>query len=163
MNHEKGKMMNTLTINKNLNKQIEIVNDAREFTDKEIRPFAGTFEMDECIPPELIRKMAERKYLAAPFPKEYGGLVLDPLHYGYLIEEIGKGCASTRALLTVHTSLVGETILKWGTDAQKKKWLPLMASGELITAFALSEPDTGSDAQNIRTTYEEKFDKFIIS
>ena len=143
--------------------QEEIVYDACEFAEKEIRPFAGEFERNESIPHELIAKMAERKYLAAPFPEEFGGLGLDPLHYGYLTEAIGKGCPSTRALLTVHTSLVGETLMKWGKEEQKTKWLPVLASGRKIAAFALSEPDIGSDAQSVKTSYRETETKFILN
>ena len=75
------------------------------------------------------------------------GLNLDPVYYGLFTEQIGKACSSTRSLLTVHTSIVGETILRWGTEGQKAKWLPSMARGEKIGAFALSEPHVGSDAR----------------
>lgn len=140
-----------------------IIEEARLFTEKEIRPFAGDFERQEYVPRELIKKMADRKYLSAPFPEEYGGLGLDPLYYGFLTEEIGKGCSSTRALLTVHTSLVGETLLKLGTKEQKEKYLKPMARGELIAAFALSEPDIGTDAQGVKTSYRKEGNKYILN
>ena len=107
--------------------------------------------------------MAERKYLAASFPEEFGGLGLDPVSYGYFTEEIGKACCSTRALITVHTSLVGEALLRWGSREQKERWLPAMASGKKIGAFALSEPEIGSDARSVKTTYRKSTDGFIIS
>ena len=141
----------------------KIIMEAKEFTDSEIRPFAGKFEEMGCVPVSLINKLAEKKYLAAPFPEEYGGLGLDPLYYGYLTEEIGKGCSSTRALLTVHTSLVGETLLKLGTKSQKERYLKAMAQGEIIAAFALSEPENGSDAKGIKTTYEKVGNRYIIN
>ncbi|MDP4181571.1 MAG: acyl-CoA dehydrogenase family protein [Bacillota bacterium] len=141
----------------------EVIEEARQFTEKEIRPFAGDFEQNEQVPRELINKMAKRKYLAAPFPEEYGGLGLDPLYYGYLTEEIGKGCASTRALMTVHTSLVGETLLKWGTKEQKERYLRPMASGEKIAAFALSEPEVGTDAGSVKTSYIKEGNKYILN
>jgi alkylation response protein AidB-like acyl-CoA dehydrogenase len=140
-----------------------IIEEAREFADREIRPFASVFEENEGIPGKLIGKMAARGYLAASFPKEYGGLGLDPLHYGLFTEVIGKACASTRAVLTVHTSLVGETILRWGTAEQKKRWLPDMANGNIIAAFALSEPGTGADAGSVKTSYAKDGDHFIIN
>jgi alkylation response protein AidB-like acyl-CoA dehydrogenase len=143
--------------------QQQIVTEAKVFTEREIRPFAGVFEEQEALPRELILKLAQKGYLGAVFPEEYGGLALDQIHYGLLTEEIGKGCSSTRALLTVHTSLVGETLLRWGNVEQKEKWLPCMARGEKIAAFALTEPDIGTDAGNIKTTYQQEGDRFILN
>lgn len=141
---------------------IAILDGFRQFVDQEIRPFAGTFEEEERIPRSLIDKMAKRGYLAACFPKEYGGLGLDPIHYGQFTELVGKACSSTRAMLTVHTSLVGETILRWGTEAQKEAYLPAMASGEKLAAFALTEPGTGTDAKNIQTQYQKQGDHYLL-
>lgn len=143
--------------------QQKIIEEARLFADKEIRPRASHFDEKEELPRELIRQMAERGYLAATFPKEYGGLELDPVHYGLLTEEIGKACCSTRALLTVQTSLVGETLLKWGSTGQKETWLPLIARGEKIGAFALSEPGIGSDARGVQTSYKKTGGRYIIN
>jgi alkylation response protein AidB-like acyl-CoA dehydrogenase len=137
--------------------------DVRKFVADEIRPFAGSFEAEGAVPKDLIRKLAERKYLAAPFPPEYGGLALDPVDYGLLTFEIGKGCPSTRALLTVHTSLVGETLLKWGTKEQKDRYLIRMAKGEMIAAFGLTEPDVGSDAKGVKTSYRKEGNRYILN
>ncbi|UCH96568.1 MAG: acyl-CoA dehydrogenase family protein [Candidatus Aminicenantes bacterium] len=144
-------------------KQREIVEEAKAFADKEIRPFAAQFEENEAIPRELIDKMAGKGFLAPCFPKEYGGLGLDPVYYGLFTEEIGKACASTRAILTVHTSLVGETLLRWGTDEQKKKWLPKMSSGEKIGCFGLTEPNVGTDAKSVQTSCKKQGSKYIIN
>ncbi|MGA1870048.1 MAG: acyl-CoA dehydrogenase family protein [bacterium] len=146
-----------------MNQAENIIHQAKEFADKNIRPFAAQFELEEKIPPSLIKKMAERGYLAAPFPKEYCGLGLNPVSYGIFTEEIGKADSCTRVLLTVHTSLVGETLLRWGSEEQKKKYIPSMAKGETIAAFGLTEPEVGSDAGNIQTSYYKKNDKFIIN
>jgi alkylation response protein AidB-like acyl-CoA dehydrogenase len=143
--------------------QQKIVEEAREFADKEIRPFVGEFEEKEAIPRELIDKMAQKGYLGACFPGEYNGLDLDPVYYGRFTEEIGKACSSTRAILTVHTSLVGETLLRCGSDEQKKKWLPLMAAGEKIGAFGLSEPEVGTDAKSVQTSYKKEGSNYIIN
>ncbi len=143
-------------------KQKKIVEDAGEFVQKEVRPFAGQFEENGALPRELIGKMAQKGFLSACFPAEYGGLGLDPVYYGFFTEEFGKGDASTRAILTVHTSLVGETLLRWGTEEQKKKWLPKMSSGEKIGCFGLTEPGVGTDAKSIRTSYRKEGDKYII-
>jgi len=141
----------------------DIIEEAREFAETEVKPFAAEFDRTETLPRELIDKLAERKYLAATFPEEFGGLGLDPVSYGYFTEEIGKACCSTRSLLTVHTSLVGEALLRWGSKEQKKKWIPLMATGKKIGAFALSEPGIGSDARGVKTTYRKSSDGFVIS
>ena len=136
----------------NLAYQQSIVDAAGRFARENIFPYAAEFEINEALPGELIKAMGDKGYLAASFPREYAGLGLDPCHYGLFTEEIGKGCCSTRGLITVHTSLVGETLLKWGNEDQKRRWLPLMAKGEKLACFALSEPDTGSDAKALRTT-----------
>ena len=144
-------------------RQHKILEEARAFAKNKIRPYASEFDEKEFLPKDFILKIAEKKYLAATFPEKYGGLALDPVYYGLFTEEIGKACCSTRTLITVHTSLVGETLLKCGNEEQKTKWLPLMASGERIGAFALSEPDVGSDARGIQTAYEKKGDRYFIN
>ena len=143
--------------------ELEIIEEVRQFVADEIEPYASEFEEKEALPKALINKMASKGYLAATFPQAFGGLGLDPVQYGLFTEEIGKGCSSVRAMITVHTSLVGETILRWGTDVQKWKFLPQMASGEKLAAFALSEPDTGTDAKNVKTQYCKEGDHFIIN
>ena len=133
--------------------QERILSEAKEFAAQEIRPFAAQFEEQEAIPRELIAKMAKKGYLAACFPEEWGGLGLDPLYYGLFTEEIGKGCSSTRGLLTVHTSLVGETLLRWANKEQKEKWLRPMAAGEKIACFALTEPEVGTPTSRPRRRF----------
>jgi len=144
-------------------KKDKIVLEAEEFIQNKVRPFAKEFEEQEGIPLPLIREMGERGFLAAPWPKKYGGRELNAVSYGLLTEAVGKGCSSTRALMTVHTSLVGSTILRWGTEEQKETYLPSMARGELIGAFGLSEPSVGTDAASIQTTYEVKDGVFVIN
>jgi len=143
--------------------QQKIVDEARIFAEKEIRPYAREFDERGVLPRELMDKMAEKRYLSANFPEKYGGLGLDPVYYGFFTEEIGKACCSVRALITVHSSLVGETLLRWGTGKQKDKWLPFMVAGKKIGAFALSEPDVGSNAKSVQTAYEKSGNSYIIS
>ncbi len=143
--------------------QEEIVKEVRRFADQEIRPRAGEFDQNEELPEDMIFKMAERKLLLASLPEEYGGLGLDPVYYGFVTEEIGKACCSTVGLITVQCSLAGETLLKWGSKTLKDKWLPLMASGKKIGAFALSEPEIGSDASSVRTNYQPSENGFILN
>ncbi|MBN2736803.1 MAG: acyl-CoA dehydrogenase family protein [Spirochaetales bacterium] len=141
----------------------KLMTEVKDFVNNKVRPFAGKFEEEEAVPLSLIKEMAERKYLAAPFPAEIGGLELDQVQYGLLTHEIGKGCPSVRALLTVHTSLVGQTLLRMANQEQKDKWLPLLAKGEKIAAFGLTEPDVGTDAKSVQTRYEKQGDHFVIT
>ncbi|MCP4220471.1 MAG: acyl-CoA dehydrogenase [bacterium] len=143
--------------------QQRIVDEAAAFADAEIRPFAAEFERNEAVPRSLVDKLAEKKYLAASFPQELGGLGLDPVYFGLFQEALGKACSSTRALITVHTALVGETLLRWANEEQKKKWIPLIVSGQKIGAFGLTEPDVGTDAKSVKTTYRKEGDKYIIN
>lgn len=143
--------------------QQRIIEEAKKFADREIRPFATKFDQDNAIPTELISSLAARGYLGANLPAIYGGLELDPVHYGLLTEVIGKASAAVRAILTVHASLVGETLLRFGTEDQKKEFLPLMAKGKKLAAFALTEPDTGTDAKSISTSYKQAGEVYIIN
>jgi glutaryl-CoA dehydrogenase (non-decarboxylating) len=123
----------------------------RAFVDEEICPYADGWDRQEFTPLELIKKLAQKGYLGAALPKDVGGSDMDAIVYGILNEEIGRGCSSLRSLLTVH-NMVSHSLLKWGSNSQKEYWLPKLASGEKIAAFALSEPNIGSDAKNIETT-----------
>jgi glutaryl-CoA dehydrogenase (non-decarboxylating) len=141
----------------------ELRKQFREFADKEICPIANDFDREGSVPEALIQKIAAKGYLGATIPIEFGGLGMDQIAYGLLNEEIGRACSSTRSLVTVHSSLVSETILRWGTKEQKEKWLPLLSVGKKIAALGLSEPETGSDAKNIVSAYEERNDCFILN
>ncbi|OAJ75319.1 acyl-CoA dehydrogenase [Brevibacillus sp. SKDU10] len=143
--------------------QADILAEVEHFAQEEIRPFAKEYELNEELPSELRKKMGEKGYLTPSIPTEYGGLGLDPIQLGLFIEQIGKSCNSVRELITVHNSLVGETIVRWGTKEQKEKWLPLMTQGKKIAAFALSEPNVGTDARSVETCYRKEGNQYIIS
>jgi alkylation response protein AidB-like acyl-CoA dehydrogenase len=147
---------------KNDTRQLNIVIDARRFAENVIRPKAGQFDKEERYPKEITIKLAERRFLLASLPKANGGLGLDPLYYGFFTEEIGKACCATRGLITVQSSLIGETLLRWGTKEQKTNWLPAIADGQKIGSFALTEPHVGSNAQGVQTTYERSGKKYVI-
>jgi alkylation response protein AidB-like acyl-CoA dehydrogenase len=125
--------------------------EVRAFVGQEIAPHAGQWDRDESTPREIVDRLVERGWLGSMVPAEHGGLGLDMVSYGVLTEEIGRGCSSIRSLLTVH-DMVCRGILRWGSRAQKESWLPRLARGEVLGAFALSEPEAGSDAMSIRTT-----------
>jgi glutaryl-CoA dehydrogenase (non-decarboxylating) len=141
--------------------QVSLQEGFKVFVDKEIAPHAGRFDREERIPAETIREMARRGYLGAFLPERYGGRMMDMTTYGLLCEEIGRGSASLLSLLTVH-GMVSLGILRWGSAAQKDCWLPKLAAGEVIGAFALTEPDIGSDARNVETCAERRGDSFMI-
>src|SRR6201996_253990 len=124
---------------------------ARDFTDKEIVPRARDNDRNAHFDAELVAKLADQGYLGAIVPPEYGGAGLDYLSYGLIVEEVGRGDSSMRTVVSVQTSLVCSAIVKWGTEAQKQRYLPRLCAGEWLGCFGLTEPDTGSDAANQRT------------
>jgi glutaryl-CoA dehydrogenase (non-decarboxylating) len=123
----------------------------RAFVTAEIAPHAGRWDREEAIPERLIAELAGRGYLGAAVPVEHGGGGRDLITYGLLTEEIGRGCSSVRSLLTVH-DMVCHALVRWGSRWQKERFLPALARGELRGAFALSEPNAGSDAKSVETT-----------
>src|SRR6058998_88722 len=124
---------------------------ARDFADKEIWDRARENARNEHFDTELVRKIADQGYLGAIVPAEYGGAGLDYVTYGLVVEEIGRADSAMRTVVSVQTSLVCSAILKWGTEEQKRKYLPKLCSGEWLGCFGLTEPDTGSDAANQKT------------
>ncbi|MCE3199508.1 acyl-CoA dehydrogenase family protein [Paenibacillus sonchi] len=145
------------------NNSQSILEEVKQFVEEDIRPFAADFEEQQALPRELIRKMGRKGYLGASFPEEFGGLELDPLEYGSLVEEIGKGALSAAMLLTVSTGLVGETLIRWGTKYQQEKYVLPIARGEKIGAFALTEPGVGSGAKDVESAYEKVGDNYRIT
>ncbi len=133
----------------------------RAFAEGEILPHADQFDRQECLPAELIGRMAQEKYLGTVLPEEYGGPGMDMITFGLLNEEIGRACSSVRSLLTVH-GMVSYAILRWGNRRQQESWLPRLASGEVIAAFALTEPGVGSDAKSIEATAERHGDVYVL-
>jgi glutaryl-CoA dehydrogenase (non-decarboxylating) len=134
----------------------------RAFARDEIMPHADHFDREERIPTELIEKLARAGYLGAIVPEAFGGAGMDMISLGLLNEEIGRGCSSVRSLLTVHNMVV-YALLKWGSRQQKLSWLPKLAMGETLAAFALSEPEAGSDATGVLTTAERSKEFFVLN
>ncbi|CAN5565443.1 acyl-CoA dehydrogenase family protein [soil metagenome] len=128
-----------------------ISESAREFADKEITPRVRENDRAGRFDRELASKLGEVGYLGAPVAEEYGGRGLDYVGYGLIVEQVGRADSSARTVVSVQTSLVCGSIEKWGTEEQKREWLPRLCSGEALGCFALTEPDTGSDAANLRT------------
>jgi alkylation response protein AidB-like acyl-CoA dehydrogenase len=136
---------------------------ARAFTDNEIVERARENDRNEHFDLELVGKIAAQGYLGAIVPREYGGAGLDYLTYGLVVEEIGRGDSAMRTVVSVQTSLVCSAILRWGTEEQKQHYLPKLCSGEWLGCFALTEPDTGSDAANQRTRARKSGNGWVIS
>jgi len=134
----------------------------REFADAHIVPHAYTWDRAESMPTEVVRQLASKGYLGAVLPADCGGAGFNMVGFGLLNEELGRGCSSIRSLLTVH-SMVALTIWRWGTEAQKAQWLEKLGQGQAIAAFALTEPEAGSDAREIRTEAVISGDDFLLS
>ncbi|MEK7829316.1 MAG: acyl-CoA dehydrogenase family protein, partial [Deltaproteobacteria bacterium] len=136
---------------------------ARKFAEKEIMPFARENDVKEHFPIEIFRKMAGLGFLGGPIPEKYGGAGLDFISDAIIFEEIGRADSSLRTALSVQVSLVGLTILKWGTEEQKQKYIPKLCKGEFIGCFALTEPNAGSDAASILTSAALKGNEWILN
>ncbi|HEV7515214.1 MAG TPA: acyl-CoA dehydrogenase family protein [Thermoanaerobaculia bacterium] len=133
----------------------------RAFAGAEVAPHADRFDREEAIPTELVRRLAERGYLGSLLPAEHGGGGRDMITYGLLTEELGRACSSVRSLLTVH-DMVAHGIQRWGSRAQRERWLAPLARGEAIGALALSEPEAGSDASGVQTEAVAEGDEAFV-
>ncbi|WP_087632503.1 acyl-CoA dehydrogenase family protein [Caballeronia telluris] len=136
---------------------------AREFASEVLAPNAAQWDRDKKIPDSVVRQMGELGLLGMIVPAELGGTYSDYTAYALAMEEIAAGCASCATLMSVHNSVGCGPILKFGTDAQKAEYLPTLASGEVIGAFCLTEPQAGSEANNLRTRAIERDGKWVIS
>ncbi len=136
---------------------------ARDFAEKEIMPVAREYDEKAEFPADLVRKMAAVGILGTAIPEKYGGAGMDFISYALVTEEIGRACSSMRTVLSVTSSLVALTIVKWGTEEQKQKYLPRLASGEIIGCFGLTEPDVGSDAANLSTTAKKDGSDWLLN
>ena len=136
---------------------------ARAFTDNEIVERARENDRNEHFDLELVAKIAAQGYLGAIVPREYGGAGLDYLTYGLIVEEVGRGDSAMRTVVSVQTSLVCSALVRWGTEEQKQRYLPKLCSGEWLGCFALTEPDTGSDAANQRTRAKRTGSGWVIN
>jgi len=135
----------------------------REFSEKEIAPIAAEIDVDETFPEETIKKMGELGFMGIPFPEEYGGVGMDTVSYSIVIEELAKVCASHSITCAAHTSLGANPIFLFGTEEQKKKYLPKLASGQTLGSLCLTEPEVGSDIQSIKTFAQKSVGGYIIN
>ena len=135
----------------------------REFAEKEVKPLAIEVDETEEFPVETVKKMAKAGFLGIPIPKEYGGQGCDVLTYVMCVEELAKVCGTTSIIVSAHTSLCCDPILTYGTEEQKQKYLPDLASGRKIGAFGLTEPGAGTDAQGQQTKAVLDGDEWVLN
>ncbi|MGG1658691.1 acyl-CoA dehydrogenase [Brevibacillus sp. NRS-1366] len=135
----------------------------RDFAQKEIAPFVPVMEETDQFPRHIIKKMGEMGLMGIPVAEEWGGAGADFISYILAIHEISKVSATVGVILSVHTSVGTNPILYFGTEEQKRKYMPKLAGGEYLGAFALTEPHAGSDASSIRTTAVRKGDEYILN
>ncbi len=135
----------------------------RDFVEKEVKPLAIQIDENHNIPDELVQKMRGMGLLGSYIPEAYSGAGLDILSYAIVVEEVSKACASSGVLISAHTSLACDPILQFGTNEQKMKFLPPLASGENIGSFLLTEPEAGSDVAGLITSYQKDGDHYVIN
>jgi alkylation response protein AidB-like acyl-CoA dehydrogenase len=136
---------------------------AKEFVDREIVPHATEWDRSESVDRGIVKKLGDLGFLGLTISEEYGGSGGDHLAYVLITEELGRGDSAVRGILSVSLGLVAKSIAAWGTEEQKRQWLPRLCSGEAIGCFGLTEPGTGSDAGNLTTKAVRDGDDWLIS
>ena len=143
--------------------QIAMRKHMREFAEREIAPKAQANDRACKFDWDIAKKIFAEGFLGCPVPEKYGGLGMDYVAYGLMTEEVNRVCSSTRTLFSVQTSLVALTIFKWGTEEQKKFYLPKLCSGDFLGCYGLTEPEAGSDAANQQTRAVKDGNDYILS
>ncbi|MFI5346210.1 MAG: acyl-CoA dehydrogenase family protein [Elusimicrobiota bacterium] len=147
-----------------LTEEMEMLREsARSFAEKRLKPGAQEWDEHEAIPDAIYKEGAELGFFGLSVPEEFGGLGVDALAYAVAMEELARGSAAFQVCVTVHNSLIASAIAKHGTDEQRKKYLPKMATGEWIGAYSLSEPGSGTDAGSLSTQAVDAGDHFVVS
>ncbi|MCH8837177.1 MAG: acyl-CoA dehydrogenase family protein [Candidatus Marinimicrobia bacterium] len=143
--------------------EILVQHTARDFVEAEVLPVITQHHRDETFPEELVPRLGELGYLGSVYPEEYGGAGLGAVAYGLLNQELERGDSALRSFVSVQTSLVMYPIWAFGSDEQKRRWLPALASGKAIGCFGLTEPDAGSDPGAMRTRASRTTDGWVLS
>src|SRR3979490_1884943 len=134
----------------------------KNFVSLNVEPFANEWDREERIPDPVISMLAKSGCLGCSLPKKYGGQGWDIVTFGLLNEALGRGSSSLTGVLTVQ-AMVSMALLKWGTEEQKGRWLPPLAKGEMIGAFALTEPGAGSALQSLVTEFTQNSGGLILN
>src|SRR5262252_5643432 len=141
---------------------VHLRNAVREFAQSTVKRYAEDVDRDHRFPREAIDGARDLDLMGILIPPEYGGAGLDHLAFTICIEELARACASTSVIVDVHNSVASEPILLYGSDEQKRAWLPRLASGEVLGAFALTEPASGSDAASLRTSARRSGGEWVL-
>ena len=136
---------------------------AADFAKNTLAPRAEEFDQNEEIPKEIYQELASLGYMGIMVPEEFGGSNFDFISYILIMEEFAKACAALEISISVHNSLVCDAILRFGTSEQKKNYLPILAKGEKIGAYSLTEPGSGTDAGSLRTSAVPKDDFYLLN
>lgn len=151
-------------MNFQLTKEQEFVRKmVREFAETEVEPIAADIDKEHRFPVETVEKMAKYGMMGIPFPKEYGGAGGDEVAYAITVEELARVCGSTAVVVSAHTSLCCWPIYKFGTEDQKKKYLPDLLAGKTLGAFGLTEPNAGTDAAGQQTRADLDGDEYVLN
>ncbi len=143
--------------------ELTLVRDmARDFADKELVPRATEADRQEAIDPDVFAKMAELGFWGLTIPEEYGGAGMSHMALTVVLMELNRGCAATGVTLSVHNSLLCAPLLRFGSEEQKRTWMPRLATGEVIGAYCLTEPNSGSDAAALQTTAVLEGDRYRL-
>lgn len=134
-----------------------------EFAENEVKPYAKEVDETEEFPWETVKKLQKYGFMGIPVPKEYGGQGCDTLTYALCVEELSKCCATTGVIVSAHTSLCCDPIWKYGTEAQKEKYLRPLAAGSKLGAFALTEPNAGTDAAGVQTRAVLESNEYVLN
>src|ERR1700730_254153 len=135
----------------------------REFAEGEVAPVAEELDRTKAFPYEIVEKLGKLNLMGIPFPQEYGGAGADTLAYALAVEELTRVDSSVAITLCAHTSLGTQPVYLFGSDAQKREWLPRLCSGERLSAFGLTEPEAGSDAGNTRTRARLEDGEWVVN
>ncbi|MCF3183916.1 acyl-CoA dehydrogenase family protein [Streptomyces sp. NPDC127069] len=136
---------------------------ARAFTEREVSPYAADWDRAESVDRAIVKKLGDVGFLGLTVPEEYGGSGGDHLSYALVTEELGRGDSAVRGIVSVSLGLVAKTVAAWGTEEQKRSWLPRLCSGAALGCFGLTEPGTGSDAAALTTRAVREGDAYVIT
>ena len=136
---------------------------ARDFTDREVVPHAAAWDRAESVDRAIVKKLGALGFLGLTIDEEYGGSGGDHLAYCLVTEELGRGDSSVRGIVSVSLGLVAKSIAHWGSEEQKRAWLPRLTSGDAVGCFGLTEPGTGSDAANLTTRAVRDGDAYVLT
>ncbi|GAA0608371.1 acyl-CoA dehydrogenase family protein [Streptomyces crystallinus] len=136
---------------------------AEDFVAREVVPYAAAWDRAESVDRGIVKKLGALGFLGLTIPEEYGGSGGDHLAYCLVTEELGRGDSSVRGIVSVSLGLVAKTIAHWGSEEQKRSWLPRLTSGEALGCFGLTEPGTGSDAGNLATRAVPDGDGYLVN